>query len=109
MSNKEKRGIYNVTLNEKNATAIKTDIEAIQEAVIEYIAMYVRGWHNERRNKGMGAEHIKLHLEQGSEGQITIEELLNLGNSLRKYLKNLMNLLRIMKQQSFMNGKMIRV
>ena len=40
------------------------------------------------RDKGMGAEHIKIHLEVGSEGEITINELLNLGNSLREYLKN---------------------
>lgn len=41
----EKRGIYNVTFNEKKATPILKDIELIQNAVIEYIAMYVRGYH----------------------------------------------------------------
>ena len=30
---------------------------------------------------------IKFHLEPNSQGQITIEELLNLGNYLREYLK----------------------
>ncbi|WP_270978656.1 hypothetical protein, partial [Campylobacter helveticus] len=30
---------------------------------------------------------IKLHLEKGSEGEINLEELLNLGNSIREYLK----------------------
>ncbi|MBS4276285.1 hypothetical protein CVU10813_08575, partial [Campylobacter vulpis] len=43
--------------------------------------------HNERRDKGRGAEHIRLHLEKGSEGEISLEELLNLGNSIREYLK----------------------
>lgn len=84
----EKRGIYNVTFNEKKATPILKDIELIQNAVIEYIAMYVRGYHNPNKDKGRGAEHIKLHLESGSEGEITIQELLNLGNSIREYLKN---------------------
>ncbi|MBX7491224.1 hypothetical protein [Helicobacter turcicus] len=85
---KETRGIYNVSFNAKRATPIQKDIEAVENAVITYIAMYVRGFHLKRRNKGKGAEHIKLHLEKGSEGEITLEELLNLGNSLRVYLKN---------------------
>ncbi|TNB59919.1 hypothetical protein FDW43_10230, partial [Campylobacter helveticus] len=54
---------------------------------IDYVVHYIKGWHNERRDKGRGAEHIKLHLEKGSEGEITLEELLNLGNSIREYLK----------------------
>ncbi|MBS4424178.1 hypothetical protein CVU14713_08540, partial [Campylobacter vulpis] len=44
-------------------------------------------FHDTRRDKGMGANHIKLHLEENSDGQITMEELLNLGNSIREYLK----------------------
>lgn len=87
MSNKEKRGIYNVTLNEKNATAIKTDIELIEEAIITELTYYVKGFHDKRRKSGLGAEHIKLHLEKGSEGEIHMEELVNLGNSIREYLK----------------------
>jgi len=85
--NKEKRGIYNVSFNEKNSTSINTELEAIENAIIDYVVHYVKGWHNERRDKGRGAEHIKLHLEKGSEGEITLEELLNLGNSIREYLK----------------------
>ncbi|MBX7491225.1 hypothetical protein [Helicobacter turcicus] len=84
---KEKRGIVNVTFNAKRATPIKTDLEVIENAIIDYVVHYVKGWHNTKRDKGRGAEHIKLHLEKGSEGEITIEELLNLGNSLREYLK----------------------
>ncbi|MBX7491277.1 hypothetical protein [Helicobacter turcicus] len=84
----EKRGIVNVTFNAKRATPIQKDIEAVENAVITYIAMYVRGFHSTRKDRGLGAEHIKLHLEKGSEGETTLEELLNLGNSLRVYLKN---------------------
>ena len=85
--NKEKRGIYNVSFNEKNSTPINTELELIENAVIDYVIHYIKGWHNTKRDKGRGAEHIKLHLEENSQGQITIEELLNLGNYVRKYLK----------------------
>ncbi|AWI35139.1 hypothetical protein [Helicobacter apodemus] len=84
---KEKRGIYNVTFNEKKSTPLDTDLEAIENAIIDYVVHYVKGWHNTKRDKGRGAEHIKLHLEPDSKGQITLEELLNLGNSIREYLK----------------------
>ncbi|WP_081003242.1 BspA family leucine-rich repeat surface protein [Helicobacter pullorum] len=87
MNHKEKRGIYNVGFNEKKATPINSELEAIENAIIEYVIHYVKGWHNIKRDKGRGAEHIKLHLQQGSEGEITIEELLNLGKSIREYLK----------------------
>lgn len=86
-TNNEKRGIYNVTFNEKKSTAIKTDLELIEEAIIQEVIMYVKGYQDVRKDSGMGAEHIKIHLEENSEGQITIEELLNLGNSIREYLK----------------------
>ncbi len=87
MNHKEKRGIYNVSFNEKKATPINSELEAIENEIIEYVIHYVKGWHNIKRDKGRGAEHIKLHLQQGSEGEITIEELLNLGKSIREYLK----------------------
>ncbi|EAH9136017.1 hypothetical protein EXD60_03655 [Campylobacter upsaliensis] len=83
----EKRGIYNVSFNEKNSTPINAELEAIENAIIDYVVHYVKGWHNERRDKGRGAEHIRLHLEKDSEGEISLEELLNLGNSIREYLK----------------------
>ncbi|MCR2060321.1 hypothetical protein [Campylobacter helveticus] len=84
---KEIRNIYNVSFNEKNSTPINAELEAIENIIIDYVVHYIKGWHNERRDKGRGAEHIKLHLEKGSEGEITLEELLNLGNSIREYLK----------------------
>ncbi|HEO8744480.1 TPA: hypothetical protein R1X36_001917, partial [Campylobacter upsaliensis] len=71
----------------KNSTPINAELEAIENAIIDYVVHYVKGWHNERRDKGRGAEHIRLHLEKGSEGEISLEELLNLGNSIREYLK----------------------
>lgn len=88
MINKEKRGIFNVTFGNKKATPIYKDVEAIEDVVIEYLAMYVRGYHSNRNDRGFGAKHIKLHLEKGSEGEISIEELVNIGNSIREYLKN---------------------
>ncbi|RAX59333.1 hypothetical protein CCZ01_00950 [Helicobacter monodelphidis] len=87
MSNKEKRGIYNVTFNDKNSTPINAELEAIENAIIDYVIHYVKGYHNIKRDIGLGAKHIKLHLEKNSEGQITLEELLSLGNSIREYLK----------------------
>ena len=87
MSKKEKRNIYNVSFNEKNSTPINAELEAIENIIIDYVVHYIKGWHNERRDKGLGAEHIKLHLEKDSEGEINLEELLNLGNSIREYLK----------------------
>ncbi|ELU1350204.1 hypothetical protein SBJ83_001659 [Campylobacter jejuni] len=84
---KEIRNIYNVSFNEKNSTPINAELEAIENIIIDYVVHYIKGWHNERRDKGRGAEHIKLHLEKGSEGEINLEELLNLGNSIREYLK----------------------
>ncbi|WP_270975473.1 hypothetical protein [Campylobacter helveticus] len=87
----EKRGIYNVSFNGKNLTLIEAELEFIENAVIDYIKdysfYYIKGFHDERRDKGLGAEHIKIHLEKGSEGEISLEELLNLGHSLRTYLK----------------------
>ncbi|EPN1533070.1 hypothetical protein ACTVZV_001401, partial [Campylobacter upsaliensis] len=48
----EKRGIYNVSFNEKNSTPINAELEAIENAIIDYVVHYVKGWHNERRDKG---------------------------------------------------------
>lgn len=57
MSEKEKRGIYNVTLNDKNSTPILKDIEAIEDVVIEYardyVFYYVKGFHNPYRDRGL--------------------------------------------------------
>ncbi|PAF46763.1 hypothetical protein BKH41_08620 [Helicobacter sp. 12S02232-10] len=87
MDKKEQTGIYNVTFNEKRATPIQTDIELIENAIIESVVMYVKGYHLSNKDKGRGAEHIKLHLDPDSQGHIKLEELLNLGNFIRKYTK----------------------
>lgn len=92
MVKKESRGIYNVTFNEKRATPLSLEPNIIDNLVKytlkEAVIMYMKGFEDKRRDKGLGAEHIKLHLEQGSEGEITLDELLNLGNSIREYLQN---------------------
>ncbi|PAF53020.1 hypothetical protein BKH42_08170 [Helicobacter sp. 13S00482-2] len=88
---KEITGIYNTTFNQKNVTPIKTgfeaDLELIENAIIEEVVMYVKGYHSQNRDKGYGAEHIKIHLEQDAQGYINIKELLDLGNSIREYTK----------------------
>lgn len=74
---KEKRGIYNVTYNNKVATYVKQDLDQIEGAL-----RYARG------NRSEGAKHIKIrHLNnEGSEGYVSQKELLDLGESMRKYL-----------------------
>lgn len=85
---KETKGIYNTTFNEKKATPIwlQSDLEKIEDAIIEQVVMYVKGYHNPYRDKGLGGEHIKIHLEQNSQGAITLKELLDLGKSIRAYI-----------------------
>ncbi|SUW87775.1 hypothetical protein [Campylobacter helveticus] len=52
---------------------------------------------------------LKLHLEKGSEGEINLEELLNLGNSIREYLKIFKEPFDDGRGGRFLNGKMMRV
>ncbi|WP_096017868.1 hypothetical protein [Campylobacter lanienae] len=75
---KEARGIHNVTFNDKKATYIKTDLKNVDSAI---------RYANSSRDKG--AKHIKIrHLtDKTKAGYITNEELVNLGNSLREYIK----------------------
>ena len=47
---KEQRGIYNVSFNEKQSTPINADLEAIENAVIDYVVHYIKGWHNVKKN-----------------------------------------------------------
>ena len=46
---KEQRGIYNVSFNEKQSTPINVDLEAIENAVIDYVVHYIKGWHNVKK------------------------------------------------------------
>jgi|GEM_PF-1191987 len=73
----EKRGIYNVTFNGKNSSEVKKyDLEALNDYI-----KYEKGFDNTRTGKG--AVHIQKHLEDGSFGEISKEELLDLGNVIR--------------------------
>lgn len=82
---KEQRGLYNVTYNGKNATLIKRDLEAVDEAL-----KLTQGYHLEHSQKGKGAKHIRInHLQDPTkQGYITDLELVNLGKDLRTFLKD---------------------
>ena len=67
---KEKRGIYNVTFNGKESTVIRNDD---LDALIRY----------ERGNGRYGAIHILKHLDDGSVGEVSKEELLKIGDIIR--------------------------
>ena len=92
LTKQEKRGIYNVTYNGKNATQIKQDLDNINDA-IKY----------ERGNIGKGAKHISIrHLDdENKEGFVTKEELLNLGENVRKFIKE--------HKEPFVNKKNARI
>ena len=89
---KEKRGIYNVTYNGKNAIQIKQDLDNINDA-IKY----------ERGNIGKGAKHISIrHLDdENKAGFVTKEELLNLGENVRNFIKE--------HKEPFVNKKNARI
>ena len=74
---REKRGIYNVTYNDKTATLVRQDLQKIDDAL-----MLEKG-----SNKKGGAVHIKKHLEPGANGAVTQSELLNIGKNIREYLQ----------------------
>ncbi len=67
---KEKRGIFNVTFNGKNSTQVR---KADLDSLIKY----------EKGNNKKGAIHIQKHLEDGSKGEVSTEELLNIGTVIR--------------------------
>ena len=92
LAKQEKRGIYNVTYNGKNATQIKQDLDNINDA-IKY----------ERGNIGKGAKHISIrHLDDESKaGFVTKEELLNLGENVRNFIKEY--------KEPFVNKKNARI
>jgi hypothetical protein len=71
---KEKRGIWNVTFNGKNATQVR---KADENSIVKYEQGY------DFDGKGKGALHIQKHLEDGSMGQVSQEELLDMGNIIR--------------------------
>ncbi len=92
LAKQEKRGIYNVTYNGKNATQIKQDLDNINDA-IKY----------ERGNIGKGAKHISIrHLDdENKAGFVTKKELLNLGENVRNFIKE--------HKEPFVNKKNARI
>ena len=74
---KEKRGIYNVTYNDKTATLVRQDLKNIDDAL-----RYAKG------DKSEGAKHIGIrHMkDESAEGYVTKNELLNMGERIREYL-----------------------
>ena len=92
LAKQEKRGIYNVTYNGKNSTQIKQDLDNINDA-IKY----------ERGNIGKGAKHISIrHLDdENKAGFVTKEELLNLGENVRNFIKE--------HKEPFVNKKNARI
>ena len=78
LTKQEKRGIYNVTYNEKFSTPVYKDLKDVDNAV-----RYAVG------NKNKGAKHISIrHLnDENKEGYVTKEELLKLGDNIRAYIK----------------------
>ena len=74
---REKRGIYNVTYNDKTATLVKHDLDSVESAL-----KYTIG------NKDKGAKHINIrHMkDESAEGYVTKNELLNVGKNMREYL-----------------------
>ncbi|MCT7643469.1 hypothetical protein [Aliarcobacter butzleri] len=74
----EKRGVYNVTFNGKNSSEVKKyDLETLNDFI-----KYEKGFDN--NGIGRGALHIQKHLSDGSIGELSKEELLNLGEVIRK-------------------------
>ena len=79
LQNKEKRGIYNVTYNSKNSTKIKKyDLDILKD-FIKY----------EKGNESKGAIHIRKHLKNGSVGEVSTEEILEMGEVVRKGEKHI--------------------
>ena len=74
---REKRGIYNVTYNDKTATLVRQDLKNIDDAL-----RYAKG------DKSEGAKHIEIrHMkDESAEGYVTKNELLNMGEKIREYL-----------------------
>ena len=78
LTKQEKRGIYNVTYNEKFSTPVYKDLKDVDNAI-----KYAKG------DKSKGAKHISIrHLNDDTkEGYVTKQELLSLGENIRAYIK----------------------
>ena len=92
LAKQEKRGIYNVTYNGKKATWLKQDMANIDNAI-----------RYESGNLSKGAKHISIrHLDdENKAGFVTKEELLNLGENVRNFIKE--------HKEPFVNKKNARI
>jgi len=92
LTKQEKRGIYNVTYNGKKATWLKQDMANIDNAI-----------RYESGNLSKGAKHISIrHLDDENKvGFVTKEELLNLGENVRNFIKE--------HKEPFVNKKNARI
>ena len=92
LAKQEKRGIYNVTYNGKFSTPVYKDLTTIDDAI-----KYAKG------DKSKGAKHISIrHLDdENKAGFVTKEELLNLGENVRNFIKE--------HKEPFVNKKNARI
>ena len=77
-SQKELRGIYNVTYNGKNATLIKQDLEKVDNAIRYQLGSRIKG-----------GKHIRIShtMDKTQEGYLTPQEIINMGRNIREYIK----------------------
>ena len=77
-SQKELRGIYNVTYNGKNATLIKQDLEKVDNAIRYQLGSRIKG-----------GKHIRIShtMDKSQEGYLTPQEIINMGRNIREYIK----------------------
>ncbi|HEF3574942.1 TPA: hypothetical protein R9128_001385, partial [Campylobacter upsaliensis] len=76
---REQKGLYNVAFNGKNASLIKQDLQSVESAIA-----FMQG----TRYKGAKHERIKHLTDPSKEGYVTDLEFVNLGKSIREFLKN---------------------
>ncbi|EOX2645312.1 PBECR2 nuclease fold domain-containing protein, partial [Campylobacter upsaliensis] len=76
---REQKGLYNVAFNGKNASLIKQDLQSVESAIA-----FMQG----TRYKGAKRERIKHLTDPSKEGYVTDLEFVNLGKSIREFLKN---------------------
>ncbi|WP_172201050.1 hypothetical protein [Campylobacter sp. RM16188] len=74
---REMRGIYNVINNGKESANVYKDLQKIDDAIKLEAGS----------NKKGGGVHIQKHLDPASKGAVTQQEVMNIGNNVREYLK----------------------
>ena len=74
---KEMRGIYNVINNGKESTNVYKELQKIDEAIKLDLGS----------NKKGGGVHIQKHLDPDAKGAVLQQEVMNMGENMREYLK----------------------